>query len=61
MDDERCEAILRANVNLTQEQWAVHKSSDLWLRAEEAVSAGLATQIDDFAPPIGSMINNVFA
>ena len=59
IDDERCETILKEHVNLSQEQWAVHNNSDLWLTAREAVETVLATHIADFAPPIGSVVYNV--
>jgi ATP-dependent protease ClpP protease subunit len=36
--------------------WDVHKVTDLWLSAEEAVKYGLATEIADFAPPKGEQL-----
>jgi ATP-dependent Clp protease protease subunit len=60
MDDERTEAILRDCIQLSPEQWAVHQSSDLWLSAKEAVAAGLAHELGEFAPPKGTTIFNVF-
>lgn len=57
-DDARMEAILQAHVTLTAEQWAVHHASDLFLTADEAVTAGIAT-LGDFAPPAREQIYNL--
>lgn len=57
-DDERTEAILRSGLTLTEDQWAVHKSADLWLTAKEAVTCGLA-EIEEFAPPAQTVIFNI--
>lgn len=51
LDDSRIEAILHSHIELSKEQWDVHKVSDLWLSAEEAVKANLADSIGDFSPP----------
>jgi ATP-dependent protease ClpP protease subunit len=32
---------------------------DLWLTGEEAVECGLATEVEEFAPPKGTIIYNV--
>jgi ATP-dependent protease ClpP protease subunit len=47
---------LHSDVTLSPEKWDVHKVADLWLSADEAVKAGLATAIADFAPPIGTQL-----
>jgi ATP-dependent Clp protease protease subunit len=57
-DDERTEAILRQSLTLTDDQWAVHRSADLWLTAKEAVACGLA-EIGEFAPPPRTIIHNI--
>lgn len=57
-DDERMEAILKARIKLTDDQWAVHRVADLWLSAEEAKTAGI-TEIGDFTPPKGIQIFNI--
>jgi hypothetical protein len=35
------------------EKWEIHKVSDLWLSADEAVACGLSDETADFAPPTG--------
>jgi ATP-dependent Clp protease protease subunit len=56
LDDERTEAIFHKHLQITQEQWAVHKVADLWLSAEEAKTAALITEIGEFAPPKGMQL-----
>jgi ATP-dependent Clp protease protease subunit len=54
LDDQRIEAILHEHIKeLPDDKWDVHKGADLWLSADEALKAGLATEIGDFAPPKG--------
>jgi ATP-dependent Clp protease protease subunit len=56
LQDQRTDAILRQHVTLTEEQWLLRDSSDLWLTAEEAVRSGLADEIAEFQPAKPSMI-----
>lgn len=58
IDDTNIETILRAHLVLSEDQWAVHNSADLWLSAKEAVACGLA-DIGEFAPPKGAQIFNI--
>jgi ATP-dependent Clp protease protease subunit len=58
-DDARTEAILRKHIELTPEQWAVHQYSDLHLNARDARTAGMTTDIADFAPPKGVHLRNI--
>jgi ATP-dependent Clp protease protease subunit len=60
IDDERNEAILKSHIVLTPEQWAVHKSSDLWLNADQAITAKVAEGKANFWVPIGAQVVNVF-
>jgi ATP-dependent Clp protease protease subunit len=54
LDDARTEAIYAlSKLDISAEQWAVHKVADLWLSAEEAKAAKLVTEIKEFAPPKG--------
>lgn len=54
LDDGRTDAIFAAaGLNLTKEQKEIHRIADLWLSAEEAIAANLATEIKEFAPPKG--------
>ena len=56
IDDDRTEAILRKHVTLSDDKWAVHGVADLWLSAADAVASGLATEIGEFAPPLGNQV-----
>jgi ATP-dependent protease ClpP protease subunit len=56
LDDQRTESILHAHIKLPPEKWEIHKVSDLWLSATEALEAGLATSIGEFSPPIGQQV-----
>ena len=59
LDDIRTEAILRRELKLSEAQWADHGTFDLWLSAEEAVDAGLATEIAEFSPPMGKRVFSI--
>jgi ATP-dependent Clp protease protease subunit len=59
LDDQRTEAILRQHLTLDEARWADHRSNDIWFSAQEAVDAGFATSIGDFAPPKGSLIFSI--
>jgi ATP-dependent Clp protease protease subunit len=50
IDDSRVEAILRANIALTDEQWAIHRMADLTLSAEQGIQCGFAHEIGYFMP-----------
>jgi ATP-dependent protease ClpP protease subunit len=56
LDDQRIEAILHSHIALPQEKWEVHNVADLWLSADEALGAKLATEIDEFAPQKGEQL-----
>jgi ATP-dependent protease ClpP protease subunit len=54
LDDARVEAIFAAaKLNITKKQREMHRFADLWFSADEAVKAGLATVVQEFAPPKG--------
>jgi ATP-dependent Clp protease protease subunit len=59
LDDQRTEAILRSHLTLSKRQWAEHRSQELWFSAQEAIDAGFATGVADFAPPKGSRVFSV--
>lgn len=59
IDDNRVEAILRNETALSDDQWAVHKVTDLWIDAQAAINAKIAGSIGDFSPPLGTILNNV--
>ena len=57
IDYARIEAIFKdAKLKITSEQQDIHRVADLWLSAEEAISASLATDIGEFAPPKGTQL-----
>ena len=56
MDDRRTESILREHVQLSAEEWTDLDKHDLWFSGEEAVKAGFATEIGEFAPKFGSQV-----
>ena len=59
LDDTRTEGILKERAKLTREQWETHRQGDLWLSADDALAAGIATEVAEFAPPAGYRIFNV--
>ena len=59
LDDTRTEAILRSIIKLPDTLWTDLDYNDLNFSAEEAIKYGIATEIGDFAPPLGSQIYNV--
>jgi ATP-dependent protease ClpP protease subunit len=56
LDDTRTEGILKERAKLTREQWETHRQGDLWLSADDALAAGIATEVAEFAPPAGYRI-----
>jgi ATP-dependent Clp protease, protease subunit len=59
IDDQRTDAILRKHLKMPDDRWEVHQVADLWMNAGEAVKFGMATEIGEFAPPIGTQIFTV--
>jgi ATP-dependent Clp protease, protease subunit len=59
LDDERTDVIFRKHVNFTPEIWASMKYHDIFLSVEEAVVAGLADEIGEFAPPSGTTVYSI--
>jgi ATP-dependent Clp protease, protease subunit len=59
LDDARTEAIFKECTTLSDEQWNIHRYGDLWLSADEALAAGIVTEVAEFAPPPGYRIYNV--
>ncbi len=54
LDDKRIEGILQQHISLPKEKLDIHKVSDLWLSAEEAVEAKLADSSKILDLPLGS-------
>lgn len=59
IDDDRTEAILRQHLTLSDDRWAAHRLSELWLTANDAMQAHLADAIAEFAPPKGMPLFSV--
>jgi ATP-dependent protease ClpP protease subunit len=51
LDEKRIESILQSKLKLPEDKLKLRSVADLWLSADEAVAAGLATSIGDFMPP----------
>ena len=58
LDDQRTEAILRQHLNLSADQWK-EIDQELWLSAAQAVQVGLAHEVAEFAPPLGTTLYNL--
>lgn len=58
IDDKRIEAILREHIQIAADRWVAFTNEDVVFDAEQAVAAGIADEIADFAPPPGSRIYN---
>jgi ATP-dependent Clp protease protease subunit len=61
LDDERTESILRSHIHLPDELWTEMQYHDLHLSADEAVEYGIADEISDFGPPVGTQVFNLLA
>lgn len=57
LDDLRTEAIMRERCALSKPQWALHRHNDLWLSADNALAANVATAKGDFSPPLGTVLS----
>ena len=60
IEDQRTEALMRQHLRLSEDQWKIHSVTDLYLSAQDAVEIGLATEIAEFAPPMGTRVFSVF-
>lgn len=59
VDDGRIENILKQTISMPEDKWNVHRFTDLFVTAEEALAYGLIDEIADFAPPAGAMLINI--
>ena len=53
VEEKQIESSLQSKLKLPEEKLKLRSAADLWLSADEAVAAGLATSIGDFMPPKG--------
>jgi ATP-dependent Clp protease, protease subunit len=51
IEQTRMESVLRTHLNLTVEQWAEFDQYELVLTPEQALQAGVVTEIAEFVPP----------
>ena len=57
LDDRRIEAILRNHVFLSADKWAgLNTVGSLLLTAEESIACGIAEELGEFCPPLGSEV-----
>jgi ATP-dependent Clp protease, protease subunit len=59
LDDERTDSILREHVTFHETLWSQLNHHDIYLSATEAVKFGLAQEIGEFSPPVGSKLFNI--
>lgn len=59
IDDARIEGILKQYLHMPEEKWNVHRYSDLFITADEALQFGMIDEIADFKPPSGAMLLNI--
>jgi ATP-dependent Clp protease protease subunit len=59
LEDARTDLILREKIRFDEEQWSNLERHDLFLSAAEAVEYGIADEIADFAPPMGTKLFTV--
>ena len=61
IDDDRTEAILRDHLKFPEEKWSeLRHNAEFWFTSEEAVESSIATEIGEFAPPIGTTLFSVY-
>ena len=59
LDDQRTEDIIRSHVNFPPEYWTNLEHHDIYVSGEEAVQFGIADEIAEFAPPVGTQVFNI--
>ena len=59
LDDLRTEEILKQYSEKASSEWANLRDNEFWLNGEDAVKHGLATELGEFAPPLGTRIYNI--
>lgn len=58
MDDHRTEEILRSHITMGDDKWSHLDRSDLWFSAQDAIEYGIANEIGEFSPPMGTIMYN---
>lgn len=52
--DKNTEAILRKHIKMNGDKWSYFDHNNLWFSAQEAVDVGIADEIAEFSPPLGT-------
>jgi ATP-dependent Clp protease, protease subunit len=61
LDDDRMEAILKEHLKFSEARWSEFRhNAEFWFTAEDAVKDGIAIEIGEFSPPMGSTIFSVY-
>ncbi len=58
LDDARTHAIFRQDLKLPKKIWTQLKHHDVYIPGRDAVEYGLADEIAEFAPPVGTKVLN---
>ncbi len=58
IDDIRVEEILRKHLRLPEELWTQFRFHDVYLTGTDAVTYGMAEEIGEFSPPVGTKVFN---
>jgi ATP-dependent Clp protease protease subunit len=58
-EDARIEAILKAETTIPAEVWQRHTMQEVYISAQDSVSYGIASEIEEFVVPPGSQIFNL--
>jgi ATP-dependent Clp protease protease subunit len=59
VDDQRTDSILKKHTKLPLELWTELDHHDVYLSGKEAVQFGLANEIAEFSPPLGTQLFNI--
>lgn len=61
LDDARVEGILRKHLRLPEELWTQFNYHDVFFSGADAVKFGMADEIAEFSPPVGTKVLNALA
>lgn len=59
IEESRIMTLLKSRISLDESGWRQIETGELWFTAEEAVKAGLATEIGEFVAPPGAIFQYV--
>ncbi len=61
LDDIRSEEILKQHLKLPDGLWSQFEYHDVYIQGTSSVAYGLADEISEFSPPVGSMVLNTLS